>query len=287
MTDVPSNVKDTLVGLHQAVREDFTRNRRVMSFAEYLALVFAEPTRQLRSSTQYLIDCFDHYGSQKVTYPWGEVIRWKLFDAPWAGGEDRLFGQETVQNQVYRVLRTFLQDGRPNKLILLHGPNGSAKSTFIRCIGRGLEHYSTLEEGALYRFSWIFPAQKTTRGGIGFGGGHPSIESSDSFAYLPDDVIDARLGDELRDHPLLLIPLDERAKLIDKLLVAHPQFHVSDYLRTGSLSPRNRAIYDALLASYQGDYVQVLRHIRIERFEVSSRYRQGWVTVEPQLSVDA
>jgi predicted Ser/Thr protein kinase len=58
-------------------------------------------------------------------------------------------------------------------------------------------------------------------------------------------------------------------------------------LRTGSLSPKNRAIYDALLASYQGDYVQVLRHIRIERFEISHRYRQGWVTVEPQLSVDA
>ncbi|HSD88532.1 MAG TPA: hypothetical protein VLB44_13485, partial [Kofleriaceae bacterium] len=39
--------------------------------------------------------------------------------------------------------------------------------------------------------------------------------------------------------------------------------------------------------SYQGDYVQVLRHVRIERFEVSHRYRQSWVTVEPQLSVDA
>ena len=54
--DLPDVVKSTLVGLHEAVREDFTRNRRVMSFAEYLALVFAEPTRQLRSSTQYIVD---------------------------------------------------------------------------------------------------------------------------------------------------------------------------------------------------------------------------------------
>ena len=76
-----------------------------------------------------------------------------------------------VQNETYQVLRSFVRDGRPNKLILLHGPNGSAKSTFIRCLGRALEHYSTLDEGALYRFSWIFPAQKSTRGGIGFGGG--------------------------------------------------------------------------------------------------------------------
>jgi predicted Ser/Thr protein kinase len=288
VAEIPTSVKDTLLELQKAVGEDFTRNRRVLSFSEYLALAFSEPTRQLRSSTQYIVDCFDHYGSQKVSYPYGEVTRFKLFDAPWANGEDRLFGQEMVQNQTYRILRTFVQDGRPNKLILLHGPNGSAKSTFIRCLGRALEHYSTLDEGALYRFSWIFPAQKSTRGGIGFGG-HPTIDQLESFAYLSDDQIDARLGDELRDHPLLLVPVDERAKLISKMLEGSPnrEFQVSDYLRTGSLSPRNRGIYDALLASYQGDFVQVLRHVRIERFEVSSRYRQGWVTVEPQLSVDA
>jgi predicted Ser/Thr protein kinase len=291
MADLPPVVRDTLVGLHEAVREDFTRNRRVMSFAEYLALAFAEPTRQLRSSTQYIVDGFEYYGSERVKYPWGEVTRFKMFDAPWANGEDRLFGQEHVQNQVYEVLRSFVRDGRPNKLILLHGPNGSAKSTFIRCLGRGLEHYSTLDEGALYRFSWIFPAAKGSKGGIGFGGvGGQPIESLESFAYLPDDQVDARLGDELRDHPLLLVPLEERQKLIGRLLEAQPPakpFNVSDYLRTGSLSPKNRAIYDALLASYMGDYVQVLRHVRIERFEVSARYRQAWVTVEPQLSVDA
>ncbi|HEY6180286.1 MAG TPA: hypothetical protein VIX73_37850 [Kofleriaceae bacterium] len=283
----PSEVRDLLVELGTAVRDDFTRNRRVMSFAEYLNLVVSDSTRQLRSSTQYMVDCLDHYGTSMVKYPWGEVRRFHLFDAPWAGGEDRLFGQEAVQNSVYRVLRSFVQDGRPNKLILLHGPNGSAKSTFIRCLGRGLEHYSTLDEGALYRFSWIFPTQKHTRGGIGFGGNDGLAGSADSFAYLPDDVIDARVGDELRDHPLLLVPLDERLKLITRLVGNDPRFMVSDYLRQGALSPKNRAIYDALLASYHGDYIQVLRHVRVERFEISHRYRTGWVTVEPQLSVDA
>jgi serine protein kinase len=292
-----SVVRELLVELGTSVRDDFTRNRRVMSFAEYLNLVVAEPLRQLRSSTQYIVDCLDHYGTSMVKYPWGEVRRFHLFDAPWAGGEDRLFGQEPVQNAVYRVLRSFVQDGRANKLILLHGPNGSAKSTFIRCLGRGLEHYSTLDEGALYRFSWIFPTQKHTRGGIGFGGAGEALSTVESFAYLPDDVVDARVGDELRDHPLLLIPVDERQKLIDRLIrdIGTPApaipgatgFNVSDYLRQGALSPKNRAIYDALLASYHGDYLQVLRHVRIERFEISHRYRTGWVTVEPQLSVDA
>ncbi|MFT3699653.1 MAG: hypothetical protein QM831_41275 [Kofleriaceae bacterium] len=284
--DLPDEVKSTLVALHEAVREDFTRNRRVMSFAEYLALVFAEPTRQLRSSTQYIVDCFDHYGTEPVKYPWGTVTRWKLFDAPWANGEDQLFGQESVQCETYQVLKSFVRDGRPNKVILLHGPNGSAKSTFIRCLGRALEHYSTLDEGALYRFSWIFPAQKSSKSGIGFGGSTSLLEGSESFAYLPDEQVDARLGDELRDHPLLLIPLEDRARLLDKL-TAGKKFGLSDYIRGGTLSPRNKAIYDALLASYQGDLAQVLRHIRVERFEISHRYRAGWVTVEPQLSVDA
>lgn len=291
-SEADPSVKDLLKGLDDSVRDDFTRNRRVLSYAEYLQLVVAEPTRQLRSAAQYIVDCFDHFGSSTVKYPWGEVRRFHLFDAPWANGEDRLFGQEHVQNAVYRVMRSFVQDGRPNKLILLHGPNGSAKSTFIRCMGRGMEHYSTLDEGALYRFSWIFPAQKGIRGGIGFGGGREGAptESLESYAFLADDQIDARLGDELRDHPLLLVPVEDRWKLIESLLgpsIKSAAFNVSDYLRQGSLSPKNRAIYDALLASYQGDYLQVLRHVRVERFEISHRYRTGWVTVEPQLSVDA
>ncbi len=293
MAETTTQVRTLLAELGDAVRDDFKRNRRVMSFGEYLSVVVAEPKRQLRSATQYIVDCFDHYGASKVKYPWGEVRRFHLFDSPFAEGEDQLFGQEHVQNEVYGTLRSFVRDGRPNKLILLHGPNGSAKSTFIRCLGRGLEHYSTLDEGALYRFSWIFPAAKSTKGGLGFGSKDGDIESMDSFAYLPDDRVDARIGDELRDHPLLLIPLEERHKLINKLelgagaLAPDDRFNVGDYLRGGSLSPKNRAIYDALLASYHGDYIQVLRHIRIERFEISHRYRTGWVTVEPQLSVDA
>jgi serine protein kinase len=51
----------------------------------------------------------------------------------------------------------------------MHGPNGSAKSTIAACVLRALEHYSTLDEGAVYRFHWVFPSKKTVRGAIGFG----------------------------------------------------------------------------------------------------------------------
>lgn len=278
--------------LGTTIANEFARNRRVLSFAEYLDLVAAAPTQQLRSSAQYLVDCFDHFGTTQVAYPWGTARRFTLFDAPWVDAatttlDERLFGQEEVQNEVYATLQAFVADGRPSKLILLHGPNGSAKSTFVRALGRGIEHYATLDEGALYRYSWIFPSQRSGKSGIGFGGTAGQAAPQETFAYLPDDAVDARLGDELRDHPLLLIPVEQRGALLDAWLREHPGFHVSDYLRYGALSAKNRAIYEALLASYQGDFLAVLRHVRVERFYISSRYRQGWVTVEPQLSVDA
>jgi predicted Ser/Thr protein kinase len=280
-------VREQLASLGEGIRDEFATNRRVLSFAEYIELCAAAPERQLRSAPQYLVDCMQHYGTSDVDYPWGRIRRFNLFDVPWASGEGRLIGQEQVQNQVYRILQNFVQDGSPNRMILLHGPNGSAKTTFISCLGRALEDYSTLDQGALYRFNWIFPAQKSTRAGIGFGGKN-GADVGDTFAYLPDEMIDARLTDELRDHPLLLVPLHKRAEMIKGFLsTSAPSFVVSDYLHRGALSPRNRAIFEALLASYQGDYLKVLRHVQVERFYVSHRYRTGYVTVEPQLSVDA
>jgi len=283
-------VRDQLAALGEGIRDEFAQNRRVLSFAEYLELCAAKPERQLRSAAQYLVDCMVHYGTTDVVYPWGHVRRFNLFDVPWANGEGRLIGQENVQNQVFRIVQNFVQDGSPNRLILLHGPNGSAKTTFVSCLGRALEHYSTLDVGALYRFNWIFPSQKSTRAGIGFGGkngGEPGAVG-DSFAYLPDEMVDARLIDELRDHPLLLVPHHKREELIKGFLgTGAPSFTIGDYLHRGALSPRNRSIFEALLASYQGDYLKVLRHIQVERFYISHRYRTGYVTVEPQLSVDA
>ncbi|HVV83630.1 MAG TPA: hypothetical protein VHE35_11205 [Kofleriaceae bacterium] len=287
MTEPAPTVKDILASLGTSVRDHFAGTRRMLSFAEYLELALADPARQLRGSAQYLVDCFEHYGTETVKYPWGDVRRFKLFDCAWAGGEGRLIGQEAAQNAVYRALQGFVRDGGPNRLVLLHGPNGSAKSTLIRCIGRALEHYSTLDHGAVYRFSWVLPSQRQSRGGIGFSGGASADGATDTFAYLSDDLVDARIGDELRDHPLLLVPLEHRTRLLADAAAAAPGLVVPDYLRLGQLSAKNRAVYEALLASYHGDYLKVLRHVAVERFYVSHRYRTGYVTVEPQMSVDA
>lgn len=287
------STRDRLKEMNEGLRDTFKARRRVVSFAEYLDLVEENPSVQLRSAPQFIRDCFDYWGTKEVDYPWGKIRRFKLFDCPWSDGRDQLLGQERVQNQVYRALSNFVSEGAANKLILLHGPNGSAKSTFVRCVGRGMQAYSERDEGAIYRFNWIFPKQKLARGDIGFSGvDYASANVAESFAHLPDEMIDAKITDELRDHPLLLLPLAQRRELFASWLDKDKKsldesFVVADYLQQGHLSHRNRAIFQALLTNYKGDYLKVLRHVQVERFFVSHRYREGYVTVEPQLSIDA
>jgi predicted Ser/Thr protein kinase len=290
--DVASQVR----AIAEHVEGRFRAGRRVLSFAGFLELFDGDPVRYSRDASRYLRDAFDHYGTSAVRYPWGEFTRFRLFDLPWESTEGRalprgaLIGQEQVQEEVYRALSNFVREGRPNRLILLHGPNGSAKSTIAACIMGALEHYSTLDEGALYRFHWVFPSQKTLRGALGFG--HDKSKSggdtTDSYAHLTDEEIDAKLPVEVRDHPLFLIPVPERRALLEaaykRVAAAEPP---NDWILRGQLSHKSQQVFEALLASYGGSYADVLRHVQVERYFVSRRYRIGAVTIGPQLSVDA
>ena len=181
-------VRERLVSLGAEIRDAYAKNKRVMAFDEYFALVVAHPERYARSAAQYLKDVFDHFGADEVHHPRGNVTRWKLFDCPWDDGRDHLIGQEDAQARVYRALRNFTREGRTNKLLLLHGPNGSAKSTLVACLARALEYYSTLDEGALYRFNWIFPSQKIGKSGIGFGG--MGYDGAPGGSVLPLELVE-------------------------------------------------------------------------------------------------
>ncbi len=277
----------------------FQEGRRVLSFQQYLELFAASPARYGRDATRYVRDLFDHFGTQTVKKPWGEVTRYRLFDLPWEARtaaddyqrrEAALIGHEELQSELYRSLSNFVQEGRANRLVLMHGPNGSAKSTIASCILRALEHYSTLDEGALYRFHWVFPSRKTMRGSIGFGGEGkaPEAVGGESYAHLDDDQIDARLVIELRDHPLFLLPPVERRALVRRLYEqAGEKQSPPEWLMTGKLSHKNQQVFEALLASYKGSLAETLRHVQVERFFISRRYRVGAVTIGPALSVDA
>ncbi len=286
-----SKLLDSLVA---DIRQTFVDDRTILSFKEYFALVADAPSRHLRSSAQYIVDMLDHYGREELDLPTGKVTRFKLFDAPFAEGEGRVAGQELVQDALYRLLANFAREGRVNKLILMHGPNGSAKSSIVRCLMAGMEAYAREAQGAVYSFNWIFPTERLGEGRIGFGSGRDvPAAAGDSYAYLPAENIDARVPCEMHDHPLFLIPQARRLELLGELVpetnagTASVGWGVSDYLRSGDLCYKCRRIFDALFASYDGDIQKVLNHVQIERFYTSRRYRRGAATIEPQMSVDA
>ncbi len=285
----PDHLLDELVN---RVQQAFVADRTILSYREYFNLVTNNPRRHLRSSAQYLVDMLDHFGRTPLALPTGPCTRFNLFDAPFAGGEGRVAGQEMVQEQLYRLLANFAREGRVNKLILLHGPNGSAKSSLVRALMAGMEAYARTEPGAVYSFNWIFPSERLSSGAIGFASGRETpANAGASYAYLPPELIDARIPCEMHDHPIFLIPQRLRHELLTELLPSADgdarSTTATDYLRFGDLCQKCRRIYDALLASHDGDASKVLDHVQIERFFLSRRYRRGAATIEPQMSVDA
>jgi predicted Ser/Thr protein kinase len=274
--------------LAAAVTDEYASTRRLLSFGEWFELLCEEPSRHARTAAQYVKDAMDHFGQRQVRTPSGMVRRFCIFDRPYDEGH-RLVGQEAAQNAMYEALEGFTQLGRTNRMLLLHGPNGSAKSTLLDCLLRGVEAYAKTDDGAVYAFSWVFPRNSDQTSGIGFSSSEIINDAPDgSFAKLGDDLIQARLADETRDNPIYLIPLNQRRRLIDDLSSkVDGAFSFGHQILSADLSARNRKIFDALLHAYNGELERVLCHIRVERTMFSRAYRCGLVDVEPKQTQDA
>lgn len=265
----------------EEVNTEEERVNQILSFDEYMDILESNPKREMRTSAQYLKDMFNFYGKD-------ENGNFSLFKREHPGAP-QVAGQFRTQEKIYDNLINFTEEGFNNKFILLVGPNGSSKSSLVKKIMKTMEDYSRLDEGALFTFSWIFPLDNYIKGSLGL-----STKQVDkyvnSFAHLEDSEISAILTSELKDHPFLIIPLKTRQKMIKELLKDEPDLLESvqqSYLYNGDLSKRNKLIFDALLKNYKGDYKQVFKHIRVEKFNIDKRYSTGAATIEPQLHVDA
>jgi predicted Ser/Thr protein kinase len=272
-----------------AVRAEYLERRRTMSFGEYLGALAERPRVHLRDAARYLLDAIDFFGVERLETPWGHQNRYRIFDHDFGAGQSRLVGQEAAQAAVRSAIAAQVNDGRVNRMIVIHGPNGSAKSTMVGCLFAGLDHYSRLPEGELFRFRWIFPTRKSGGGSsIGFGA-RLRRDHLESFAHLEDDEIDATLECEVRDHPLLILPKEARRELMEAALerAGHGGYQIPDYFLHASLCHRCRQIADSLMRTHQGDLTKLLAHVQVEPWAMSRRYRRGLIQVGPQLSVDA
>lgn len=278
---MPSNF---LTSFTSDSKSQFKQNHSILSFDDYLEEVKKHPKNHLRNAAQYFWDVIQYFGEYIVDLPTGNLRRYRLFDAEFNNHEGQVLGQERVQEELVRLIKNYVRSGRIDRLILLHGPNGSAKTSLIQALVRAAEYFSHQDQGVLYRFNWVFPPKKMIQGGIGFSSENTGGETAKTYAYLDSEKIESKIVCEYKDHPLLLLPREYREAFFKDVAL---DLNIADIFKKGDLSAKNKKIFDALLTNYQGDAAEVYKHIQVERFYLSKRYRMGISCVEPQMSVDA
>lgn len=286
--------------LSSGYQDTYRQNKVILSFSQFIDLVYQSPRRFVRNALDYLIDTIEFFKTQDVIYPGFDAIsRYRIFDLGTEKGVP-IIGGERAQREMMQILKSFSRLGHASRLILLHGPNGSAKTSTIDAIAHGMQSYSHTDEGAVYRFNWVFPEDRDNlpssrgdSGKIGFAHDHHGGKDfPDSFALLDDQKISARLVSEYKENPLFLLPQPQRESLLRAWIArdegCDPERVVlPPALLSSGLSKKNQQIFENLLNAYGGDLSRVYAHVQVERFFFSRQYRVGISTVEPQMSVDA
>jgi serine protein kinase len=215
------------------------------SFSEYLDIV-AEKPAVARNAWQRLLDMIESHGSTRSARG---IRRWKLFDDPLGNGEEAVYGLDEPLAQLVQTVRAGARGlGPERRVILLHGPVGSSKSTIARVLKRGLEQYSRTDEGALYTFTWDVDGELT-----------PSPMNQD---------------------PLFLIPHEARASVAERLnKKLRKEYRISIQ---GELDPVSRWFYTNLMERYDGDWKKVVAHVRVRRMLLSEADRVGIGTFQPK-----
>lgn len=291
-----NSTRDLLEAMTSESKRDFKEKNYLLSFEEYLDLVAKKPEKLLRSSAQYMKDMIDSFGVTELQVGHEEKNRhFHVFERTRGRSRPPIIGQHEAHDHIYRILEQFVRQGRVDKLILLHGPNGSSKSSTAEALAQALEEYSRTDDGAIYRFNWVFPNEKLGHEGlstnegskkIGFGDLQNPRNGKGSFAHLADDELLCKIISELKENPIFMLPPQKRTGIIKDFLKIREE-ELPSFLTDSDLGTKNKKIFEALLVAYHGDLEKVLRHVQVERFFFSSRYRTGIATVEPQMTIDA
>jgi serine protein kinase len=243
--------------------DEFNTINEEMSFEEYLELCYSKP-KLIRTAYQRIYDMVVSRGLSEFEQYRKTLTKYNFFN----DSSIPIFGlEETIDRLMKHVKGAAGGFGTEKRILLLHGPVGSSKSTLCRLLKRGLEQYSKTDEGAWYSFRWInLPT------------GAEGIYTSDQ-----DDC-------PMHEEPLKLIPADMRKTVVDELNAVHmeqtpKEEKVSQYNLTvdGELDPRCKFFMQQLLKRYKGDWKEVVsKHIRVIRKVYSESDRTGIATFQPK-----
>src|SRR6266851_2274847 len=125
------------------------------TFEDYLQIVRERPS-VTRNAFQRVYDMIISYGTEEYIDNKKKLVRYNFFKDEIDGGADAIYGLDIPLMRLVHVLKAAAEGYGPEKrVILLHGPVGSSKSTIARLLKKGLEHYSKTPDGPLYTFDWV------------------------------------------------------------------------------------------------------------------------------------
>ncbi len=232
------------------------------SFWDYLKIV-EEDQQVCRNAFQRLYDMVMSYGTTDYVDAKKTIVHYNFFDDPDDNGRDAIFGLDIPLMKFVSALKSAAKGfGTDRRVLLLHGPVGSSKSTMVRLIKKGLERYSKRPEGRLYTFTWALKDPVIVEGKPLLGEGALELDSP------------------MNEEPLKLLPVEVRNEVLKQINGSRAP---EDQIKIeGDLNPCCRFIYNQLLAYYGGDYRKVLENVRIRRMELSEKKRSGIATFQPK-----
>jgi serine protein kinase len=225
------------------------------TLADYMEIVMASP-RVARNAYQRLHDMILSHGATDYTRQHERHTHYRLFDDPIDNGRDAVFGLDgPLMRLVHNLKSAAYGYGTEKRILLLHGPVGSSKSTIARLLKKGLEAYSAQPEGALYTYGW-----KADLDAAGLEG----------VQWCP-----------MHEDPLHLIPYESQEAVYAEL---NRRLDRRDYriAGTGNLCPFCRKTFQDLLAQYDGNWEKLIRHVVVKRLMLSEKDRLGIGTFQPK-----
>jgi serine protein kinase len=248
--------------------ESFKDHHWTGSFWDYLKICEKNPA-VLRNAYQRLYDAVLDCGHEEYKLLKKPCVRYHFFSDPLDQGADGIFGLDFALMQLVDFFRSAAEGyGTDKRILLLHGPVGSSKSTIARLLKKGIEHYSRTPEGALYSFSWLLDEHCEVC----------PIEGS-----VHEAVRTHAFASPMHEDPLILVPKDARDALVEKFNENYKPEHHGGQLRViGEPDPFSRKIFDDLMAFYEGDWQKVMEHVQVRRIVLSEKDRVGIGTFQPK-----
>ena len=226
------------------------------SFEDYLEIVRRDPA-VTRTAFQRVYDMVLSYGSETYYDNKKKIAHHRFFDDPLEAGKDAIFGLDIPLMRLVNVLKSAAYGyGTEKRVILLHGPVGSSKSTIARLLKKGLEEYSRRPQGALYTYEWVLPESLM------------HITGGEAVFPCP-----------MNEDPLRLVPEAWRPRAFEQLGLRQEGRPVR---MTGDLNPACRLIFRELMAHYRGNWGKVMDHVQVRRLVLSEKDRTGIGTFQPK-----